>query len=330
MRKVSIDKLNEKIGNQVANRAKKEYENKEAIFASYEELQQEGKTVRVRFDACDVNGTFTKYDDCGVLVVLPGTSVYKAKKNVNVYATAKMLGIELNLKVKQVDRENGKIVCELPATVTTRGMIQNAIQREIFRAVKEGNSPIVWGRIKSVTRRRAIVDILNQGVIGIIDASHWQRCYTRQLCGMCEVGDFYQFEVIKQEPKLKDKPAAWTLSRKNITEDAWSLIDFEALHPGGTLLVKCIERPIGKSYWWGVSDRTPGIEIMGDYTTKLQSGKRLLEGITYLCKIREVEVAEGDHKRNRFTVVPFDIVPEDAATVAGFQQLQSSSKSNEG
>lgn len=320
MAKASIQELNQKISEQMLEKSMTKEDPKEVVFKKYEQYQNSGEKVEVSFDACDTEGTFTKYEN-DVLIILPGESVSSVKKHINVYSTARMLGISLKLKIKEVDRENDRVYCEMPELVTMHETIRGAIQKEIFRTLAAGEKPLVWGKITKVTPRRAIVSILNQGVLGIIDVTRWQKCYTRQLIGMCEVGDFFQFEIISQAPKLQDKPVAWKLSRKDITEDAWSLIDYESLKQGGSILVKCIERPKGKNYWWGTSERTPGIEIMGDYTMRFQSGKTLIEGITYMCKIDNIEIHKDEYTSNKLSVIPFGVVPEDAPKLSNYKQL---------
>ena len=85
-------------------------------------------------------------------------------------------------------------------------------------------------------------------------------------------------------------------------------------------MVRCVEKPVGKTYWWGVSERTPGIEIMGDFTVKL-GNKDIIEGITYKCKIKEIEVSDN-HKRNRFTVIPFGVSDDDVEKVEAVRRLR--------
>lgn len=323
----SIEDLNAKISSEIysaTNVSAGADAMKAFVFKKYEECMHSGMKIEVVFDACDVDGTFTVYDN-GVLVVLPGEDVAALRGDVDVHATSNMLGIKLALNVASVDRENQKVVCEIPRTAKkqAKNVIKDSIQKQISASIKNGNKPLVWGKIMRVEPRRVLVDILGQGVLGIIDLAHWQKSYTRSLVGMCEVGDYLQFEIVKQAPKLQGKDNAWILSRKNITETAWDAIDYDSLKPGGNILVKCIEKPVGKTYWWGVSDRTPGIEIMGDYTAKFTPTKNMLEGITYKCKIKDVSVGEGENARNLFTVIPFGVIQDDVTKVEAVNRLKN-------
>lgn len=330
-RRVSINSLNRKISAQVFNEIKElqgadaGLSDKEKIFKKYEECLESGNLIKICFDACDVEGNFTVYDK-GILIMLPGSSVEKAQGRVDIYSTANMLGIELSLRIIEVDRANDKIFCEVPAATKAqvRNTIKSAIQRELSRLIEKGKTPVVWGKIIRVESRRVLVDILGQGVLGMTDVSHWQQSYTRSLMGMCQPGEYYQFEVTKKAPKIEDKETAWVLSRRNLTSNAWDAINYDNLKPGGTILVKCIEKPVNKNYWWGVSDRTPGIELMGDFTDKFNPAVgTLIEGITYKCKIKEI-ICTDDHKKNRFTVIPFGVIQEDMAKIGAVKQFRNS------
>lgn len=315
----SIRSLNEKISRQISSGMNAGVEEKEHALAKYQELARTGKTIKIKFDSCDPEGNFTTYDD-GVLVVLPGKGMISSKESQNKYASSRMIGIEFTLRVKEIDSQNKRVVCMVPAAMTAE-TVRSVVAREIARTLNRGNFPLVWGKVKKISPTRITVDILNQGILGFIDASHWQKCFTRSLAGMCAVGDFLQFEIIKAAPKKPGVPTAWVLSRKNITKDAWSLIDFDALKQDGAIVVECVERPVGKSFWWGKSDRVPGIEVMGDYSYRFRSGITLLEGIRYICKIEEINVCKEDHKRNVFKVVPFEVYPDDAAKISSYREL---------
>lgn len=315
----NIKSLNEKISRQVFYRSKEQSLEKEDIIDKYAAFAKTGALTKVCFDSCSPDGMFTTYDG-DVLLILPGKNVGFSSASLDKYSAPRMIGVELSLKVKEIDRENRRVIFSMPASVTA-DTVRSAVSREIARTLERGNCPVVWGKIKKIAPTRITVDILNQGIIGFIDSSHWQKCYTRSLTGMCTVGDFLQFEILKAAPKKPGVPTAWVLSRKNITQDAWSLIDFEALKVDSSIVVECVERPIGKSYWWGTSDRVPGIEVMGDYTYRFQSGKTLLEGVRYVCKIAEVVVSQEDHKKNKFKVIPYEVYPEDAAKVSRYDEL---------
>jgi len=328
---VSIAKLNTQIGERLSLLTKDGEEvfldEKEKAFRKYEACMKENGVVTICFDACDIDGTFSTYDN-GILIKLPGSSVKEAQDEVDVYTTARMLGINFSLKITEVSRENNQVICSVPGSTkaTVKRTVKSEIQKEISKIIEKGESPLVWGRITNVQPRRALVDILGQGVLGIIDVSHWQKCYTRSLIGMCKEGEFYQFEIKKKAPKKAGADTAWMLSRREITKNVWDEIDYKNLQPGGNLLVRCIEKPEGKSYWWGQSDRLPGIELMGDFTDKINPSTVLLEGITYKCKIKEIFISKEDYKKNKFSVIPYGIDEQDMNKVEAVKKLRTSEK----
>lgn len=338
-KKVSIRALNESISAQLSSARVDEEGNKiflddkEICLNKYESCKEKGVPVNVRFDACDKDGNFSCYED-GVLLLLPGDNVSAVQGVMDGYTTARMLGIEFSLKVVEVDRENARVYCEIPGATKrlAQQTIKDALQKELNKLVSQGKRPLVYGSIIRVENRRALVNILGQGVLGFIDVSHWQKCYTRSMIGMCEVGEYFQFEVLKKAYKSdgrKDKGDAWILDRSRITEDAWSLIDQSSLQEGGSILVTCIEKPEGKTYWWGKSDRVPGIEVMGDFTEKINPNTILIEGITYRCWIKEIHIDKTDHKKNIFKVIPAEVVKEDVAKVESFKKLRSTKDTQE-
>jgi len=323
-RRVDIDSLNSQISSKInADEIPNSVRvSKEVVLDKYEQLMKLGTSTKIRFDACDISGNFSVMDN-GVLVILPSSSVGNVQSIVNVYTTSRMLGVELALNIARVDRENNRVYCEIPRSVQLRSkdLVKNSINRELHRIIKGGSFPVVWGRIIRVDAKKAYVDILGQGIVGCIDVAYWQKCYTRSMLGMCNEGEYYQFEVMSQgAPRAGHETGLWALSRRNITPDVWQEIDFEALQAGGNLMVRCVEKPVGKTYWWGVSERTPGIEIMGDFTVKL-GNKDIIEGITYKCKIKEIEVSDN-HKRNRFTVIPFGVSDDDVEKVEAVRRLR--------
>ncbi|MCR5720559.1 MAG: hypothetical protein K6F84_08335, partial [Lachnospiraceae bacterium] len=80
------------------------------------------------------------------------------------------------------------------------------------------------------------------------------------------------------------------------------------------VIVKCKDKPWGKSYWWGTCDLLPDIEIMGDYSNKFPAengpGEPVMyTGFSYICKIVEIRISPDG--RNKFKVAPFAVSPED-------------------
>jgi len=322
---VSISKLNATIVRQLGMDVVETVTEKKQgnPLAKYEEAKAQKKTITVSFDSCDKTGNFSTYDENGVFIVLSGDQVADVQGVSNTRATGRMLGMEMKLYIKKIDEEKQTIYCEIPRSVKAiaQNTVRDNINRELGRMVDAGKTPVVWGRIIKVDAKKALVDILGQGVRGLVDTAYWQPGFTRSMIGMCEVGEYFQFEVRKRGIlKSPNQEPYWLLSRKELARDAWQDINYSNLEKGGVLLVKCIEKPVEKSYWWGVSDRLPGVELMGDYNSTYRQNGLMVEGITYKCNIKEI-VMPTETTRGKIKVAPFDVISSDYAKLEKVKAL---------
>lgn len=313
----NIDRLNKELDRKMQSVVAGGKDAKNHKLDKYIKALNENKKISVCFDAVDMEGNFTHIED-GVMLMLTGQSVSNYGSRTNPYATSRLLGITMQLSVRQVLQDENKVLLELPpnGSISRQQAIRNAINREIAKNLSEGHNPVLWGKVVKIQDNRAVVDLLNQGVMGKINVSKWQKSYTRNLESVCSEGEYYQFEVTGKIPSQNKTMPAWRLSRTSLTEDAWSALDLDALQVGGVLIVKCVEKPEGKTYWWGVSDRTPGIEVMGDYRNI-----DMYVGISYLCKIKDIDIKD-DGVGNMFKVVPFDIAPVDKEKMAAVNRFK--------
>lgn len=315
-----LQSLNSKFENEVkAGEQLVVSDGREELFKKYEIAAASKQLVKEAFTSCDMDGTFTRYEN-GILFVLPGESLSNAGRSVNVYATASLLNVNLSVRVASVDREAGKITFEMPSM--GKGALRKAINHEIELGLEGGKRVAVWGRVTKVHANRATVDILGQGILGLIDNIEWQQIYTRSLIGQCQVGELYKFEIYKPALQRPGADRAWILTRRYITDNPWDKLDFTSLSRGGIIVVKCVEKPIDKTFWWGISDRVPGIEIMGDYTGRFSKDGRMVEGISYLCKIEDVRCVPGNIKANRFKVIPFGVAPADMTKLDAYMKTK--------
>ena len=292
---------------------------KEEALRLYEKRQEAKEIFKCCFDACDLDGTFSGIDSCGILVLMLGIEVKETLPNFQPYKMARMLGIEMNVKVAKVDREKDCVYVVLEPAKAGEST-KSILASEIAKEVNAGKRPVVWGRITNIIPQRATVNILGYNILGLIDVRYWQGCYTRSLESVCVNGDYYQFEVVKAAPRKEGKDTAWILDRTEVGGNPWLDFPVEALSPGATILVRCVDKPVGKTYWWGVSDRVPGIEIMGDYTNNLPSSYGIMVGLTYRCKVKSL-VVSGERKDNRFQVVPFAVSEGDAPALQRARNL---------
>ena len=282
----------------------------EKTLAEYKALLDENKAFEVSFEACSKDGSFTKLLENGVVLLMSGTDTKAAMPYYEPYLGGRLLGHTFEVKVSSIDSE-GKIVRVVSARRVRSE--KSALVGELYGEINGGRHPIVWGTIHSVNERYATVDILDAGIYGRIRVDNWQKTYLRYLNEDCFQGEVYQFEVTGRAPSKGDTVPPWFLSRVNIpAENPWNKLAIEGVTEGGTILVKCMERASGKTYWWGRSSHLHGIEIQGDYPQgdKLQ----IFENLSYKCKIKRIRIAAGaQHYEYSFRVIPFAVCDEELA-----------------
>ena len=261
-------------------------------YDQYEEWKEEKASLAVVFTVADTVGNLSFVDENGIHVVLLADTF----REVAPYYTAAIkdayLRKETIVSVDHIDKDHN--------TVYLRGGIDTRYKdRQVNRAIKEelenGNKPHVLGRVVVVKNDYVIVNILDQNVQGIISRNDWSKAYIHSLRDHASEGETFEFIVKKESNKSRGGRTQWILTRKQLTEDPWKKFP-DSIKEGGSIVVTCVNKPEGKSYWWGICDIIPEIEIMGNY-----SGKRQITvGGIYECKLCEV-----NRVRRRIKVSPF-------------------------
>lgn len=278
----------------------------------YKGLFESGSVFSAAFASVGRDGTFSIMDE-DVEVILSADKFGEVATSTNTYATKNLLGVSMQVKVCEICVEEKKVYVELAGATkeSYTANLREEINNELSRSVYAGKNPVVWGRVVRVNRDKMVIDILDKGINGFLGRKHWSKDFYRSLESVANVGDYFQFEVVGKAPKLDGKPVAWILSRQNITKSVWDDLNLEGLEEKGVLLVRCVEKPEGKTYWWGVSDRLPGVELMGDYSSSFRTPANLYEGITYKCKIKRLDL-----EKKQIKVVPFEVAAADYVKVA--------------
>lgn len=314
-----LERLNKEIYREISTGAEtpKAQEPKETGTEKYLEYMNNDQVFDVVFTSVDPDATFSAVDG-NVKVVLTHEEFMKVAKSSSTYATANLLGVTMQAKVLSVDETESKVYVQLAGAtkLSYEANMRTEINEEIARNLAIGKKPLVWGVVKKVTKNKILVDILGRGILGFLNKSNWSRDYVRNLEAVCKPGEYFQFEVYGRAQKMEGKPVAWILGRKNLTVSAWDTLDVEGLKEDGVILVRCIEKPVGKTYWWGISDRVPGIDVLCDFTSKFPNEKSICVGITYKCKVRKVDM-EG----RKISVRPFAIIPADLPKVERLRLL---------
>ena len=268
----------------------------------YQEAMQNKQSLEIKFELSEKDGTLVAHDGYGVKIVYDGETIARDLPYYEESNKASFVGVDFVVKVVSVDE--AAAVVYVRSAYSTSSATKAKLIKEILSEVGGDEQLILPGRIITVSEKRATVDLLGKGILGIIAVNDWQKGYVRHLPKVVKKGEVYDFVVEKplQERNKQRRSLAFRLTRVPITEDPWELL--KKNNPGlavdSVISVKCIAKPAGKSYWWGISPMVEGIEIMGDYSNPIA---RPYVGVTYKCRITKF-----DPDNQKFQVVPFDII----------------------
>lgn len=286
----------------------------------YEDAFKNRRDISVTFSTYDKDGNYRTM--CGDVVLILKAEEMEAFGQENSYNQKSiLLGKSMTLRVVSID---GKNVYLTPSGYTKYSLKQSTkdqVSEEIARSLAKGKRPVVCGRVIKVYPYRLVVNILDIGILGFVKSSQWATTYTRSFESVISEGDYYQFEVVGKAPKSSSgKDSAWMLSRKNLCPNPWEHVDIESLEENSIIVVKCAEKPEEKTYWWGVTERLPGVEVMGDFTANYDARKGIFEGISYICKVCSIK----ENERNggyKVKVVPIQVVDADKEKLTAMRRV---------
>ncbi len=280
----------------------------------YQEAMDNKERFEVTFGYASNDGTLYGTDEFGVRLVIAGEQLAKDLSYYSAEHKASFVGTPFVVRVKEIDEENATVYLRTAWSDSkdTRNKLISEIRREIE---KEDAQLVVPGRVIQVNEKRALVDILGRGILGIITVDNWQKGYIRYFSKTVQKNGVYDFVVKKELPKkAKTRTPAFILTRKPITEDPWQNIP-PMLAVGSVITVKCLDRPQGKTFWWGTSPMVEGIELMCDYTSSVPHP---LVGVSYKCKIKKLEP-----EKHRLQAAPFVLASKDTGTKEAVEFIQS-------
>lgn len=301
----------------------------------YKECAERNGTFEVTFSYANTEGDLIAQDNKGVKVEFLAKDIKEDIPYYSPYYKDRFLNSPLVVRITSID-EDAEVVrvrSGRSTGFTTKKRLIRAIEKEMEEIkkaqsenVSEDGEPAepqyfeLLGRVESVEPKRAIVNILGRGIIGFCYARNWQKNYTRDMTDFCKKGQVYEFQVIGKLPPKRGRETGFNLSHVPYTKDAWEDIPAELFEENAVILVECLERPLGKNYWWGKTDLVPGIEIVGDYNSNIGS---IRETITYKCKIRRI-----DTEKRLFRVVPFAVAEKDRDKVDSIRFIEVKRKNH--
>lgn len=283
------------------------------IFAPYKSALRENINLECKFDFADTEGNLVLTDENGITLILYKESFEKDAPYYNERLKDKFLGLTLIVRVQSINEKAKQVVV---VSSVDSGMIKGSLIKEVCVELEKGNKVEAWGSVTQIKPTKILVNIWNRNLLGFIDIRDWQTCYTRYLPSVVKVGDVIQFNIDQMAPKKKGKDYAFICDRKPFAPDPWeSLPDIKE---GSSLIVQCIDRPKGKSFFWGISRMLPGIEVMGDYNKNI----RVMTSCCYKCK-----VTDYSQENHILKVVPFEQIDTGIGTAENVAFIHSKGKS---
>mgnify|MGYP003911193457 CR=1 FL=1 len=297
-----IEKLNQRYEENGQEENTKEYRDKAKALEEYLMYEKENKSFTVSFNVANSNGDLEYLMSCGVRLVLEYEVFHSAYQGYGVDTKDLFLSVPLIVRVKEIKGDT--IYLE-----SAKRNIYAAVRANIEKKLKKGEEVLVHGQVTEVTDRSVKINIFNLGFVGIIPTKYWRKDYTRNLADFVSVGEdisayIFKHGKIMTENDKKYRP--YIMSRIELTPDPWDTIS-DSIDQDSTIVVKCIEIPNGKTYFWGTSPAAKGIEIMCDFG----SGRfPIIKGEFYRCKIRVFDKANKKFQATPFRPVAAQYVEE--------------------
>jgi len=317
-----LNSLNEKLSKEITGSRAEDTETGERKIDWYLKKKESGVVFEQVFDTVDAQGNFSTIVE-GIFVSLPAENLNVLGKSTDRRATSGLLGVPLKVRVGSVDEEKSKVVLVPPfGNVKENGEID--IRRSVINALRkslaEGEQPKCYCRVVKVFDEKMFVDILDVGIKGMLYKGQWSQKYLHTLMGVVKEGDYVEL-IVKKENRREGQSSIWTCTRKPLDNSADN-INWEGIDIGSNLVVECVDKPVGKSYWVGVTPRIPGMEIMGDYTSKF-APDQIITGIRYVCNISKIHKYKREKEPYTIGIVPFAVYKEDMPKAEAVRRLRT-------
>ncbi len=273
--------------------------NKQDPLAPYRNALEKKQSFEVSFALSTSEGTLSAVDKNGVKIILESDVLAKSLPYYKDSNKAKFIGGAFIVKATEIDEENCTVYVR--SAWNSSHSTRNQLIGEIMADLDKGKEVVLPGVIIDVSDKKCMVDLLGAEILGIVNVKDWQKGYTRHLSAVVKKNEVYDFVVMRPLKERKGKTQAFKLTREPLTEDPWEeLVKNTDIGKDSVVIVKCIDKPINKRFWWGVSPMIEGIELMGEFSTSIG---RPMNGVTYRCKVTRFEP-----EKHVLQVVPFDIV----------------------
>lgn len=312
---------NDKNGNDSASNEQEikvqEVTRQDDMLESYRFLKEQNASFKISFDILRPDGSYMVLDNDVVVVLKQPTTSKNFRKSAD-----HVIGRPVNVIIDSIDETERIVYVHNVARIDA---VQIRIIDALDSAIQRGEKVLVSGKIVAVFGDICIVDIFEKGIFGGCSVVEWRKGYVRSLQSECTVGEIYDFYVIdKKNVKGRNgkRTEKYVLDRRDLANDEWEKLKenkafYDILQNKGTIILKCIEIPEGKSYWWGVSDTIKGIELMCDYT---KAAGRIEKGSYYKCFVKVFDPKKRIIKCTPYTKVTSNAMNNAAMTAKKLMQ----------
>ncbi len=325
-----LDAFNKHIGKTLGDADVLEKENCGESGKNYRELAKTGEIFTAALVSSDAEGNYM-FEDGDYKVILKSSTMDSYGLVASGPSKATLLGdTEIRFKVIEVSEEknaDGKYevfvdLVDKRKFINHKQEAKARLTQEIITRLNKKERPIVWGRITKVQSKAILVDLCEVGIMGRLGVTNWQAAYTHSFEGLVHEGEYYQFEITEMKDPQPGQEPLFYLSRRKLAADLWTINKLDELKPGQEIVVTCKDVPEGKTYWWGVSERMPGIFVTGDYTNKFMANVTVFPGISYICKVKSVEkIKYRDEQSCRVSVKPVMTCKSDVVAAARLRRM---------
>ena len=283
---------------EVAKTKKAQKERLEEALLPFVEAEKGKEKFDVIFGYADDTGNLYATDENGIRVILAAEELQKDLDWYRSWVKDKFIGTPFTVVITKIDKKNG--IVHVKSGRSASSPERARLIKEIDLELKKG-MPIVPCRVASVQENAVYLEICGSRILGICNVANWSKAYTRQMTNAVKTGDIIEFGIQGKLPKKRGADVAYSLTRVPLTKDPWNEIPQDLFKPNAVMLVKCVDIPENKPYWWGTSPLVPDIEIMGNFNDKFEGG--VMRGVVYKCKIKVIDL-----EKRRFQVSPFEPV----------------------
>ena len=298
----------DKAGSEEAASTKKAVKERiEEALKPFVEAEEAKERFDVIFGYADDIGNLYATDENGIRVVLPAEELQKDLDWYRSWVKDKFIGTPFTVAITKIDKKNGVVYVKSGRSSASPERVR--LIREIDAELKKGVPVVVPCRVASVQSNAVYLEICGSRILGICNIANWSKAYTREMTNAVNTGDIIEFAIQSKLPKKKGADVAYSLTRVPLTKDPWEQIPQDFFKENAVILVKCVDIPENKSYWWGTSPLVPEIEIQGNFNSKFEGG--IMRDVTYKCKIKVIDL-----EKRRFQVSPFEPVQNKNATNA--------------